>query len=114
MRLRERGQAYRHPWMLLSLLPNNLTHNRYGFITNKHLGKAVVRNRVRRILREVIHKLHSRLEPGFDFVIVARPDLVGKPFAAAERIVEELCDRAGVIVEKQPHENISIGFDSLL
>jgi hypothetical protein len=40
--------------LVLRSVPNQLPHNRYGFVTSKRVGKAVVRNRVRRRLREAI------------------------------------------------------------
>jgi ribonuclease P protein component len=86
--------------MLLSLSPNGLPHNRYGFITSKHLGNAVVRNRVRRVLREAVRQLHPDLQSGFDIVFIARSNLVGQPFAPVKRTIQELCYRAGIVVEK--------------
>ena len=56
-RLRQHGRVWRHHMLILSVTPNGLTHNRYGFVTSKHLGKAVVRNRTRRLLRETSHKI---------------------------------------------------------
>ena len=51
-RLRERGRTWRHPFLILSVIENNLEHNRYGLIVSKRLGNAVKRNRVRRLMRE--------------------------------------------------------------
>lgn len=99
-RLRHKGRAYRHPLLVLSLLPNGLRDNRYGFIVTKHTGKAVTRNRIRRLLRESIRQLHPQLQSGFDIVIVTRPGVVEQPLVALKRIVEELFRRAGVLVEE--------------
>jgi ribonuclease P protein component len=99
-RLRQQGRVYRHPLMVLSLLPNALSHNRYGFITTKSLGKAVVRNRVRRLLREAVRLLHPRLKPGFDMVIISRPGVLNQPLDVVQHTVKELCERAGIVVEE--------------
>lgn len=96
-RLQQEGRAYRHAWLILSTAPNALTHNRYGFITGKRLGKAVVRNRLRRQLREVIRDLHPHLKTGQDIVLIARHTLVGKPFAEIRRIVYKLCQQARLL-----------------
>ena len=91
-RLRQAGRVYRRPTMLMSIAPNNQGHNRYGFVTSKHLGKAVVRNRLRRLLREAVRQQHSRLRPGYDVVIVARPAIVGKSFqVVADDLLELFC-----------------------
>lgn len=96
-RLRREGQAVHHRALLLSFMPNGLSHNRYGFITSKQLGKAVVRNRVRRLLREAVRFLHPGLAVGFDVVFIARAALVGQPFHAVQRIVETLGSQAGLV-----------------
>ncbi len=46
---------------------------RVGFITPKHIGSAVVRNRIRRRLRDIVRTQQARLNPGIWFVVVARP-----------------------------------------
>ena len=98
-RLRREGRSYRHSFMTLSVASNGLAHNRYGFITGKYLGNAVTRNRVRRLLRETVRLLHPRLHTGFDLVLIARQPIVGQPFAAVQRIVHELTQQAGMLVE---------------
>jgi ribonuclease P protein component len=85
--------------MTLSVAPNGLLHNRYGFVTGKYLGNAVTRNRVRRLLRESVRLLHPRLYTGFDVVVIARQPVVGQPLAALKRILQELAQQAGMLVE---------------
>lgn len=96
-RLRREGRVYRHPMMILSIAPNGLVHNRYGFITGKQIGKAVVRNRVKRLLREAVRLLHPHLTPGYDLVFIARGAILEQPFIHVQRTVDELCNRAGLV-----------------
>ena len=96
-RLRREGRVFHHRWLTLSTAPNGLANNRYGFITGKYLGKAVVRNRVRRLLREATRQLHPHLQPGHDLVFIARQPLVGQPFDVVHRIVSDLLHQAGVV-----------------
>ena len=98
-RLRRDGRTLKHPLMSLSFVPNGLAHNRYGFVTSRHLGTAVVRNHVRRLLRESVRLLHPGLRAGFDLVLIARQPVVGKPFVLVQRIVSELAQRAGLLAE---------------
>ncbi len=100
-RLRQEGRVYRHPFLVLSVAPNDLSHNRYGFVTSKHLGNAVKRNRVRRLLREAIRHLHPRLRPGFDVVMVVRDQLVGQPYSTVERTIVEMFRRSSMLVESE-------------
>jgi ribonuclease P protein component len=101
-RLRREGRAYQHRLMLLSVVPNALAHNRYGFITAKHLGNAVTRNRVRRLLREAVRLLHPGLKSGYDFVLIARRPVVGEPFTSVRRVVGDLFRQAGAVQEETP------------
>ena len=96
-RLRREGRRYQHIALVLSLAENNLAHNRYGFVTSKRVGKAVARNRVRRLLRETLRSLHPHLRYGYDVVIVARSGIVGQPVADIQRIVEKLAQQAGLM-----------------
>lgn len=100
-RLRREGQAVHHRWMTLSVAHNGFDYNRYGFITGKTLGKAVIRNRVRRLLREAVRSVHPRIQPGHDIVIIARRPIVGQPFADIQRIVSEQLRQAGIVVESK-------------
>jgi ribonuclease P protein component len=97
-RLRQEGRAYQNRYVLVSVLPNGLSHNRYGFVTSKHLGNAVVRNRTRRLLREAVRLLHPRLQVGYDMVLVARKAVVQEPFTTIQRIVEEVYRQAGLVL----------------
>jgi len=82
--------------MLVSIAPNLLGHNRYGFVVSKKLGNAVVRNRTRRVLREAIRALHPQLPAGHDIVIVGRTPIVGQPYTDVVRIVSEVFRKAGL------------------
>ena len=96
-RLRRHGRTYRRPWLSLSVVQNEVGYNRYGFITSKQLGKAVTRNRVRRVLREVIRLRHADVQPGFDILWIARSGLVGKPWPVVVQMVDELYRQAGLL-----------------
>ena len=93
-RLRQEGATQPHRLLLLSFSPNERTHNRYGFIVGKRLGKAVTRNRIRRRLREVVRALDPLLKPGYDVVLVARQPLAQQPFIVVMRTVNDLFRRA--------------------
>jgi ribonuclease P protein component len=56
-----------------------------GVITSRRIGGAVVRNRARRLLRESFRLHQHDLAAPVDLVLVARPSIAGKGFAAVER-----------------------------
>jgi len=59
--------------------------SRLGVVTARRIGCAVVRNRARRLLRESFRVHQHDLAAPLDLVLVARPSIVGKGFAAVER-----------------------------
>ncbi|MCA1554265.1 MAG: ribonuclease P protein component, partial [Chloroflexi bacterium] len=66
------GQSWSTPLLILRASPNDLPHSRIGYSTSKRLGKAVVRNRVKRRLREATRARAATLAQGWDLVLIAR------------------------------------------
>lgn len=89
----------RHPALIISLGANDLVNNRYGFITSKYLGNAVVRNRLRRLLREAVRMVHASLRPGHDVLLIARPALIDLNLVEIQQVVKQLCQRANLWME---------------
>ena len=100
-----RGRAWSNDLLVLRTLANGLDHNRYGFVTSRRLGKAVVRNRVRRRLREAVRVLSTR--PGWDVALSARVRAAGAPFHEISRAVVELLAKAGVLDQQPPQRELS-------
>ena len=68
---------------------------RFAFAIPKRVGKAVVRNRVRRRLREILRTMS--LVEGFDVVISVRPEASTAPFAALKTELTMLMKRGRLI-----------------
>lgn len=83
--------------LVLRTLPNDLDHNRYGFVTSKKLGGAVVRNRTRRRLREIARETPART--GFDVVLSAKTAAAKAEFADLRLSVSRLFGKGGMAVE---------------
>jgi ribonuclease P protein component len=75
-RLAEGGIARSHPLLVGRFVRNDLDQTRFGFATGRRLGGAVVRNRVRRRIREVLRVMAPSFQPGWDVLIIARPAIV--------------------------------------
>lgn len=97
--MRAEGRAVRHPLLIVTSAPNGLAHNRYGFITARHLGNAVTRNRARRRMREAVRRFHPALNPGNDIIFIARAPIASQSYAAICDALESTLRRAGLVNE---------------
>jgi ribonuclease P protein component len=71
-------------------LANGTTERRFGFTVSKKLGGAVIRNRVRRRLKEICRLQQEMFLPGYDYVVVARPAAAGVDYHALNNSLVKL------------------------
>jgi ribonuclease P protein component len=90
----EKGSSWTDGLMVMKALPNGLAWSRYGFSVGRRLGGAVVRNRVKRRLREILRSVP--LKPGWDIIFIARPAAAGTDFDGLGKSVLSLLSRAGL------------------
>jgi ribonuclease P protein component len=93
---RRRGRSWGTPLLSVTAVRKASPVRRCGFIVSKRVGTAVVRNRVRRRLREIVRRRPPSLETGWDLVLIARPAAATAAYAALEHDVDELLRRAGL------------------
>ena len=91
------GQA--DGYLVLYARKNRTDSNRVGITVGKKLGKAHIRNRTRRRIREVYRLNEEKFQPGWDIVVVARSRAVEAPFDKLTRSYLSLAKRAGILRE---------------
>ncbi len=94
------GKSYANRQIVLYVLPQHGRERRVGFAAGKRLGNAVVRNRVKRLLREAYRLQQHNLKNGFDLIIVGRQTLVNETLPAVSAALSHLCDRAKILSSK--------------
>ena len=94
---RTSGQANGH--LVLYARRNRTSTNRVGITVSKKLGKANVRNRIRRRLREVYRLNEDKFQSGWDIVVVARVRAIHAPFDALTDSYLALARKAGILKE---------------
>ncbi|MGE5208888.1 MAG: ribonuclease P protein component [Alphaproteobacteria bacterium] len=93
------GVTRRAKYLMLTTLPlENCGPWRAGFITSRRLGGAVVRNRVRRRLREIVRRHQHQLREGFWFVLVARHEAATVAYSVLEHELLRLMRRASILL----------------
>ena len=89
-------------YLVLYARKNRMNTNRVGVTVGKKLGHAVVRNRVRRRLREVYRLNEERFAPGWDIVVVARSRCISADFGKLTQAYLSLAEKAGILRQEQP------------
>ena len=83
--------------MVLYARKNHSGQNRVGVTVSKKLGGAIVRNRVRRRLREVYRLNEAKFAPGWDIVVVARSRCITADFQKLTNSYLSLAEKAGIL-----------------
>ena len=98
-RVYREGRSWVHPLLVLRALGNDLPHSRFGFVVSKRVGKAVLRNRVKRLMREAMRGRIARVPAGLDIVLIARTPAVRATFHeigdALDRLLAQLAEADG-------------------
>ena len=97
VRLYKKGRSYVTPGLVAYISKNRLGINRLGITTGRKLGKAVRRNRAKRIIREAYRHLETRMRPGYDLVFVSRVRTLSMKSTEVQAIMSRMLSGAGVL-----------------
>lgn len=93
------GKSYANRMMVIYVLPQAACERKVGFAAGKRLGNAVVRNRVKRVLREVYRLNQHKLIDNVHLVLMGRQAMVKADSNTAGRAFLDLCRKAKLISE---------------
>ena len=86
--------------LVLYAKKNRTETNRVGITVSKKLGKAHIRNRTRRRIREVYRLNEEKFQPGWDIVVVARSKAVDAPFDKLTKSYLTLAKKLNLLIEE--------------
>ena len=101
-RLYAKGRSAVTPTLVIYARTNKSGENRVGFTVTVKLGHAVVRNRVRRRLREIYRLNEHSLRRGADMVVVARSRSVEASYRRLEKDFLAGCAKLSLLEEEKP------------
>jgi ribonuclease P protein component len=96
-RVHSQGQSWVNNKLILCRYHSELDFSRFGFSVSRKMGGAVVRNRIKRLLREVVRLHLEQVVPGWDVIIVARKGIVGVTYSTVERSILALLHTSGLL-----------------
>ena len=89
--------GHANSYLVLYARKNRTDGNRVGITVGKKLGKAHIRNRTRRRIREVYRLNEEKFQPGWDIVVVARAKSVDADFTKLTNAYLQLAEKAGIL-----------------
>lgn len=96
-RIYAKGKSGVSSCLVVYCRPNRHGHNRLGVTVSAKLGHAVVRNRIRRRLREIYRLSQPKMRKGFDIVLVARSRAVTADYWELERAFLRTCEKLSLL-----------------
>ncbi|MCB8943464.1 MAG: ribonuclease P protein component [Ardenticatenaceae bacterium] len=95
--VRRQGRSWRHPLVILLIRRNEQETSRFAFVASRAVGKAVARNRAKRLLREAVRSHLPQIATGWDCLLIARSGLPQASLAEAKSAVSQLLTRAHLL-----------------
>ena len=99
-----KAKSYVSPFVVVYVMKNRNRGVRLGITTGKKIGKAVCRNRARRVITAAFTQCMPLINGDFDFIIVARPRILTVKSTAVYTSMLKLFKTAGVLKPGESNE----------
>ena len=87
----KQSRCFSFSFLSVRFIANELPYSRIGFVVSKKISKkAVIRNKVKRRLREISRPVIKSFKNSFDIVIFTRPEIANCDFAQIKNVLETL------------------------
>ena len=108
--IRKYGRGVANQFLVLRIHPNGLDTSRYAFLTGKRIGNAVIRNRMKRRLREAVRA--SDVKTGWDAIFIARRGSGTADYRQLEESVVNLLSRTNLLEDRAHHSSLPSSLNS--
>lgn len=103
-----KGKSFVRSTFVLYYVNNNNCENRIGLTVSKKIGNSVIRNKVRRKLKEAYRLSFDNLNGYFDIVIVGRTFAINADFRLIKKDMDQILNKIGLKSEKNINSNSKI------
>lgn len=101
MRLYNKGRFFVGKYIVLYVIKNNTKTNRLGITVNKKVGKAVKRNRLKRLIKECYRQYEASVKEGCDLVFVARNSETLPVYSQIKREMKFLMKKMDIFMQEK-------------
>ena len=105
--VRRQGKYWANQLLVIRALRNEREWSRFGFVVSRRVGKAVVRNQVKRRLREIVRR--EPVRQGWDVVFIAGAKIAQAPFSEVQTAVRDLLCRGRLQERPIPGATVAEG-----
>ncbi|KPJ55541.1 hypothetical protein AMJ49_06885 [Parcubacteria bacterium DG_74_2] len=92
------GKGFKEDFLFLKIKDNDLEFSRFGIVVSKKISnKAVIRNKIKRRLREILRRKIDKLKKGVDVILITSPGIEKQEFKDLEGKVEKILKKADLI-----------------
>ena len=92
-----KGRSYSNHAIVIHVMKSDEIKGKVGFAVGKKNGNAVVRNRVKRLLRESYRHCRHEIKPDVSMVLIARKPLINAKCDEVIRIFKDICKKAKIL-----------------
>lgn len=96
----KKGQSFKVKFLVLVLAKNRYKDSKIGIVVSKKLGNSVVRNRIKRLIRESVRQEIENIKPNLNLVFIARQGIENSNFKEINSLIKELLKKSNAIIEK--------------
>lgn len=101
----KRGKTIANQYLVLYYAPaKQENENRVGFAVSKKIGNAVIRNRIKRRMREAIRPSLPYIIAGYDLIFIARIKIKGISFKDVEKNMYTLINKVGLMQKHKEND----------
>lgn len=96
----KKGQSFKSKFLVLVLAKNRYKDSKIGIVVSKKLGNSVVRNRIKRLIRESVREEVENLKSNLNLVFIARQGIENSNFKEINSLIKELLKKSNAVIEK--------------
>ncbi|MBU0476632.1 ribonuclease P protein component [Patescibacteria group bacterium] len=102
-RVFKKGKGFKEGLLILKLVPNELEQARFGIVVSQKVSKkAVLRNKIKRRIGELVKSKLVQIKKGIDVILIAAPGLGLIDFQEIEKILNKLFIKAKILKSFPP------------